>query len=422
MNGKANKILMRFLASVVTICLIVGCNSANSTGVSDCSTNEALAVIKSDGNVYLYDLCEARLTQLTFDGQTDVNPENKRNDNYYFFDSYEAWAPDGNMLLVGKGLTAYVLNLQNNTITPIGDRVISASWSPNGSRAVLTQIPKQQPSLFSDPLDYNLISVISIESFSEEVSFEGNAPAWISETNLVYFTVTEKQVGQYYLHEAINLSVEENHRETLNPEVKTIMAPLRYTRLSADKQYAAVYSYEPRNLTLLSLNVSEIFTAQWYVKLGVFPTSYTSNAYRWAPIKSMLAVCTQQSGLESPPSDSAVFILAEFDEQQKVIGEQHCAGYLSSTNVGWNPSGDIAVFLNDNHHLGFVDVASGKLIEGFTQPDEFDIEGGPWWSSGGSLIGVIANNGQICVASVDGISSSLEFTCLVEGSEMAWRP
>src|SRR5690349_20597960 len=134
---KAASFIIAFLITTLGIFYFVRSRSGDTSVNYFCQTEEILAVIGSDGNVYTYDLCEKRLTPLTTDGQPPDKNSGLEDGPYYFFDASEAWSSDHDMLLVGKQYTAYVIDLRDGSKAPLGNRAISASWAPTGKKVAL---------------------------------------------------------------------------------------------------------------------------------------------------------------------------------------------------------------------------------------------------------------------------------------------
>lgn len=415
-----DKLNKRILYSLVTIFAFSGlsrCSTSRGTQQTLCVKDEVVAVIQSDGNVYAYDLCKFDLIQLTQDGQSYDKQGGRQEGTYYFFDSVEAWAPDGSKLVVGKNFAAYVIDLHSRTVTPLGDRVMATLWSPDSRYIATVEIPKEQHHIHYDPLPYNTVSVIDTRDFSTRLSFAGNAPVWATDSELIYFSVVEELPG-YILHKA-NMIDLEGHGKVLSQKATTINLPLRYSRLSANKRYAAIYSPEDKNLGVLSLRMTGTFSVEWYVKTGDSPTWYVSNAYHWSPTKPLLAICNDVGGLDAPPPETAggAVLLVEFDHPTKIFDQKRCASW---SQVTWNSKGDIVAFLNEDQGLSFIDVNTDKLIDVRIRPEDLKIDKGPWWSPDGTLIGAVVD-GEVCIAKVEDPLASLQFECSVEGLEMAWK-
>lgn len=376
----------RFGFLVILTVLLGGCASVEG---ELCSQDDVFAAIGSGGNVYLYDVCAEVLSQLTFDGVGYASEGFGQAGSYYFFDRAEVWSPDGERLIVGRDYMAYVIDLREGTVMAIGERVVRAFWSPDGGKVALVTVPEEQESLFYDPVDYNRILVVEGERYELLLSFDGNAPAWVGDDELVYFRVVGVYPGQYYRHSIQRVSVVGGQSEVLPAEVETWM-PVRYARLSVDGAYAAVSVYAGfKNLAVVELGAGSVFRADWDIDNGGPPTEYTTNVYAWSPGGAVLAVCTSFIGVQAPLPIANSLIVVEPGEEPRVFDEPGCA----SQDVSWHSDGEMVVFRSFDGGLGLVDVFSGEgvLVESPV------IDSGPWWSASGGYLGFVAEDGQVYV-------------------------
>ncbi len=384
-----------------------------------CNKNENLAIIRLDGNLYLYETCLKSFKQLTHDGKPATPQGGKKNRPYYFYDPLKTWSSNGTVLLVGKGSQTHLIDAITQANTTLADRAIFAEWSPNSQMILITRAPDEQASLYLDPLTYNSIVVKSAKDFSVILDFKGNAPAWINNSEIIYFSPDEFLGGatQNVIHMGHKLKID---GDSLNLKLKLETgggAVVRDTRLSSNGQYAAVYSERQRNLGLIRLNSDETFEMGWVVRFGISPTVYHTNTYSWSPIEPILAICTPPAMADGsfPSSDGAVLFVGS-GYPTWIVNDRRC---MSNSNVSWQPSGQILSFINRGHTLSFVNIASHQLM---VEPSQtLSINEGPWWSFDGNYIGVIAG-GKICLSPYTQSNLSLQFECIADGVEMAWRP
>jgi hypothetical protein len=403
-NMTRERLLQVGLLLTMIVALIGSCRNNTVTSDTPCDHKRGFAYIGVDYNVYIYDVCSGEKTQLT----QDAHAEN--NQLYRFFDDTHAWSKTG-QLLVSNGQGATVFDVISNTIKSI-EGISFASWSPSGEHLLLIS--------YARALEPNELSVIDPKTEEVQWHGKGEAPVWLSDDEIVFF-VFAGEGDNNYVNQNIVLAGLDGRENWLDSSVTKYGTLIRLAWLSPDKSFIVAYGPGMEfqaNVGIANLSEDKVFPVEWLASSdsGI----YGMPALQWSPKGTRLAICTAGSGTEGANewADGVVHIIQP-GYPTTTISEDRCS---PQSGVSWDPTGTYLAYLGRGINIvnsnGDTELSVDNIKFG---PKTISINAGPWWSPDGSLIGVAAD-GQICIAPVDEMLSSLEFDCVVEGSEMAWQP
>lgn len=408
--------------------ILVGCS--NTRASFSCQEKDEFAYVGEDHNVYLYKLCDSSFTQLT----NDAPPDSFGLPAYHFYNSFSAWSPKGEFLITEIGQTALAINVTDQSRYILGVANY-ATWSPSGKYiAVFAE------GTYSGQVVDGHISLINMAGETKSIVLSGNAPTWLDDTHLIFWTGTRQAESHSLMQQAqvykLNSDTPLADKLILLPaRIRTAISAPNFaesSRLSSDESMLAIYNpglEGLRTVTVISLDKGEIVTAALPIISDETPIYIEewkisgSHSYQWSPTQPVLALCTWEGGNESLFNaffGNALFLITK--DQTLVIKDSKCSGL---SQISWNPTGTQLAYWNNLGGLSIINSSGNLLSESngiqVKGGAAINIENGPWWSPDGSFIGVVAD-GRICIAEVENELDLLDFECVVEGSEMAWHP
>jgi hypothetical protein len=413
-----------FIFCIVLLLLLLqlaGCSSLPFT--QNCQGT--IAIAKLDGNIYSYDLKRDCVQQLTFDGQPE--PRGYSTETYYFFEPTLAWSSAHQSLLIGKNFQAYTLDRYGKITGPYGENVLSASWSPNGSKLLLVQAPFGQANMDYYPFDYNIITIIDLNNSKRPITFQGNGPTWIDDDKVVYFDVTGRSSDafQYVYHDLNEFDTNTSKNRKLSATAQTYLGrSIRVSLLSPSKLNLAAYVpggeyHSSTGILSLAEGGSSNITQSVTSFTAYSSARYSSKtSYRWSPTDELLALCSPVGTDDYiGPEEGALIFLRP--HQAPGIFKDDTKPCLYG--ISWNPSGELVAFVGskNQYYVHFFDVKQNKFLDEPAQSKE--ISDGLWWSPSGDMLGAISDK-KVCLAKIEYPLTKLNFECIAEGSYMVWTP
>jgi hypothetical protein len=413
---------------ILTVALLVSsaCSALRPRG---CINYHAFAYIGSDGNIYIYDVCNKKSAQITSDTQLRLSSGATFSGNYSL--TGDSWSPNGDYILAKfRGLqnSVVLINTENREKFSLGDFEYW-NWSPTGEYAALVSSGNNGYESYDEDIyvfDTNL---------GKEIYHDlGRAPYWSNDRGL--FFLRAKQLGDRDLRVQElwrrDFAVDGSGNSTLSTlKIESINPPYLYANkisFSHDLKWAALFV--PGLVDISELRIFNFDTNQFLTQ-GTLPLPdgtdvtrkwTTDSDFDWSPVNSVLAFCNGGGGADDAYNflyGGALFLINE--GELVAITESKCG----RTQISWSPNGDKVAYLNNIGGISVVDLAGRLLFSSSNiqtkDSEDLKAQAGPWWSPDGTLISLVADN-RICLAPVDEEITQLEFECVVDGSMMAWKP
>lgn len=375
-----------------------------------------------DSKLYLYDMCQ--------------NTERKITDYGVIWPPLEMWSPDGSFLFVANngydGPGSGVIDIEKETFWPTGDAVC-ANWSTNNVLAYSNAKPYEQ---FLRPT-----SQISLFDASKKTTSQISGAVGIWDVQNRLFAISVLQDQEKYLV-SDNMIIHDFSKNSVSEKVKLLDSPIEmdvhanlgglcavFGRLSKDNQYlATVVTDAVQGNQLQIFNVNSAQNIKVTMPDGKAASSWeisTIRNFKWSPNQSILAFCTSPSNIQyGEGSDEETFdnrlILFSPPDKIVVVREKPC--FFS--DISWNSDGSKLAFVNYENDIMIIS-NTGEIIldtsrvtvQGMVAKQK--AMGGIWWSPDDKYIATLINS-DVCVSRTD--LPELNFSCLVEGRSIAWRP
>jgi hypothetical protein len=140
------------------------------------------------------------------------------------------------------------------------------------------------------------------------------------------------------------------------------------------------------------------------------------RSYNWSPTQPIAAICTGDTGMETPvPQGSNAVLLVKFDQSVQEFTQNRCIYF---TNMSWNSAGNRVAYINLDRQLSVIDIDKSEFLQLGIQQKDIKFDKGPWYSKSGITIAAIDGN-KIYVAQMDG--SPLNFKVVANGTDFTWK-
>jgi hypothetical protein len=414
--GKSRLYWQPLWLMIMAVLLLTGCTVEQT---AKCQTEE-FAFIGNDGNVYLYDLCRHQQLKLT----DDAPPESYGLPKYGFYNDFAAWSSSRNYLLVKIGHVVKVIDVNANKNYTLG-YAKNALWSPTGKYLALYS----EGEYVGHPLDGSFRIIDLTEEKQFVFPYGGNGPAWLNDDRIIYWRGVSQDKDRFLSQQAEVIMISTNlsslEKTELPLKIRTSLTAVPYTetsRLAPESAFIAVYNpglEGSRTVSILPLlgdlivdtTNEEVQSNNWWKVAG-------SHSFQWSPVSPVLGICTVNGNSDN--MSNIVLI-----QEGKITPLKDTSLCAPSSQISWSPDGGRLAYWNAQGGVSIATSGGIKIYDSenvrLDDGNTSKIQNGPWWSPDGTLIAVIAD-GQVCLANVADEVSSLKFSCVIEGSEIAWRP
>jgi hypothetical protein len=400
--------IIKALVGSIMVLITTACVQSDK---EQCAASAQLAYIGHSGNIFLYDFCHQASIQLTTDARS--KSENDMS-TYFFYDNQNAWSETRPELVAGISNTGVVINSESGEKSILG-AATNAVWSPSGNLIALSNDKANQG-----------ITIIDVAGSTTDKWIYGTAPLWLNENRLIYlqYPTLNQSNGFSQTISAYDLSKSELV-EVASPQIQLSSPVHSYVQsgyLSFDGSLVALYNsgFEGFSRITLTSVINKDYDSSWWHVLDDEP-----HTYQWSPTENTLALCEGSSA-----GSRNELILAKPDQ----IIELRDSQCKWRSGLSWRPDGSLLAFISltqDPSDLKYRDgltivnvkgevVYTNSFLQTEAQETLKNISG-PWWSPDGLQMAIIADE-RICITPYNNKFPDIKFKCVVDGTDLAWRP